>query len=43
MKMALEYLKGKLQGKSSVLFAKTASRGLDPTQKLIVYSKVRAQ
>jgi hypothetical protein len=41
MEMLFEYLKGKLKGKSTVLFAKTVSGGLDPTQKLIVYSKER--
>jgi hypothetical protein len=35
MKMFFEYLKGKLQGKSTVLVAKTVSGGLDLTQKIL--------
>jgi hypothetical protein len=41
MKMLFEYLKGKLYGKSMVLFVKMVSGGLDPIPKLIVYSKER--
>jgi hypothetical protein len=40
MKMLFEYLKRKLQGKPTVLFAKTVSGGLDPTHKLILYFRI---
>jgi hypothetical protein len=43
MKMFFEYLRGKLCGKSMVLFVKMVFGGLDPTQKFIVYFKERTQ